>query len=147
MTGTAWAVSSASDSGCGTWIVIGLVAFGIWRCSSGGTDPGNGGASFSPSAEYGSGRFASSDELADMRADAEAHAVADLAYSSYQTESYAYGCTDDCSGHEAGWQWAAENEISDPGDCGGNSLSFEEGCMAFGEAVRERADQAVGDHE
>lgn len=48
-------------------------------------------------------------------------------------------CTDDCSGHEAGFQWAAEHEIADPGDCGGTSDSFIEGCQAFGEAVQERA--------
>jgi hypothetical protein len=40
-------------------------------------------------------------------------------------------CTGDCSGHEAGYQWASENDISDPSDCGGKSESFIEGCEAF----------------
>lgn len=44
-----------------------------------------------------------------------------------------YTCTEDCSGHEAGYEWAAENGISDPGDCGGNSNSFIEGCEAYAE--------------
>ena len=44
-----------------------------------------------------------------------------------------YGCTDDCSGHEAGYAWAEENGIDDPDTCGGNSQSFEEGCRAYAE--------------
>ena len=48
--------------------------------------------------------------------------------------SYAgYGCTVDCSGHEAGYDWAAENGIDDPDSCGGNSWSFVEGCRAYAE--------------
>jgi hypothetical protein len=44
-----------------------------------------------------------------------------------------YGCTVDCSGHEAGYQWAEDNGITDPDQCGGNSWSFEEGCRAYAE--------------
>lgn len=42
-----------------------------------------------------------------------------------------YPCTSDCSGHEAGYEWAETNGISDPDDCGGNSESFIEGCQAY----------------
>jgi hypothetical protein len=42
-----------------------------------------------------------------------------------------YECTDDCSGHEAGYNWAEENGIEDEGDCGGNSNSFIEGCQSY----------------
>ena len=42
-----------------------------------------------------------------------------------------YQCTDDCSGHEAGYQWAEEHDIDDPDDCDGNSESFIEGCQAY----------------
>ena len=42
-------------------------------------------------------------------------------------------CTSDCSGHEAGYEWAEENGISDPSDCGGNSTSFIEGCESYAE--------------
>jgi hypothetical protein len=38
------------------------------------------------------------------------------------------GCSEDCSGHEAGYEWAEEHDIRDPGDCDGNSQSFVEGC-------------------
>jgi len=48
-----------------------------------------------------------------------------------QQSFYGYLCSDDCSGHEAGYNWAAENGISDPSQCGGNSQSFIEGCEAF----------------
>ncbi len=83
------------------------------------------------------------DQLVDELADARAEARADLAASSYELESFAYGCTSDCSGHEAGWQYAADNGSEDTGDCFGNSLSFEEGCRAFVEEVEARAQQAV----
>jgi len=44
-----------------------------------------------------------------------------------------YECTDDCSGHEAGYNWAEEKGITDPSDCGGNSNSFIEGCQSYAE--------------
>lgn len=44
-----------------------------------------------------------------------------------------YDCTEDCSGHEAGYDWAGDNGVSDPDDCGGNSQSFVEGCRAYAE--------------
>lgn len=50
-------------------------------------------------------------------------------------------CRDDCSGHEAGYRWAEDNDIDDPDDCGGNSASFIEGCQAWAE------EQAQGDEE
>ena len=42
-----------------------------------------------------------------------------------------FGCTQDCSGHEAGYQWAQDHGITDESDCGGNSWSFQEGCVAY----------------
>lgn len=44
---------------------------------------------------------------------------------------HGYECTEDCSGHEAGYEWADENEINSIDDCGGNSNSFIEGCQAY----------------
>lgn len=52
-----------------------------------------------------------------------------------------YICTEDCSGHEAGFAWAQENDIADASDCGGNSQSFIEGCEAFAEERQEQADR------
>ena len=42
-------------------------------------------------------------------------------------------CTSDCSGHEAGYDWAEEKGITDPSNCGGNSNSFIEGCESYAE--------------
>lgn len=42
-----------------------------------------------------------------------------------------YPCTSDCSGHEAGYNWAEENGISSADECGGNSNSFIEGCESY----------------
>ena len=42
-------------------------------------------------------------------------------------------CIDDCSGHKAGYDWAEEQGITDPSDCGGNSNSFIEGCESYAE--------------
>ena len=57
-----------------------------------------------------------------------------------------YPCTQDCSGHEAGYNWAEQLGIEDPGDCGGNSDSFIEGCQAY--AVEHQEDEVnSGDDE
>lgn len=42
-----------------------------------------------------------------------------------------YPCTEDCSGHEAGYDWAEEKGIDNVDDCGGNSDSFIEGCQSY----------------
>lgn len=42
-----------------------------------------------------------------------------------------YSCTGDCSGHKAGYDWAAKKGIHNSGDCGGKSRSFIEGCKAY----------------
>ena len=52
-------------------------------------------------------------------------------------EFHGYECTVDCSGHQAGYDWAEQHDIDDEDDCGGNSESFIEGCKAF---VQENAE-------
>lgn len=44
-----------------------------------------------------------------------------------------YECTDDCSGHEAGYEWADENGITqdDVDNYSGNSDSFREGMQSY----------------
>lgn len=58
---------------------------------------------------------------------------------------HGYLCRVDCSGHEAGYEWAEENGITDPDDCGGNSESFIEGCRAY--AGEEGQNGGVMDEE
>lgn len=52
-----------------------------------------------------------------------------------------YPCTDDCSGHEAGYNWAENKGIESPDDCGGNSSSFIEGCKAYAEEQENENEQ------
>jgi hypothetical protein len=40
-------------------------------------------------------------------------------------------CTKDCSGHQAGYEWARKKGIKTPGQCGGKSNSFTEGCRIW----------------
>jgi hypothetical protein len=43
-----------------------------------------------------------------------------------------FECTDDCSGHAAGYKWANEHNIEDEANCPeSNSQSFHEGCIAY----------------
>ena len=58
-------------------------------------------------------------------------------------------CTFDCSGHQAGYDWAQRNAIADPDDCSGKSNSFIEGCRAAAEeeAADDNEDQNQTDKE
>ena len=49
----------------------------------------------------------------------------------HSVTSDTWECTGDCSGHNAGYEWASNNGITDPSDCGGKSVSFIEGCEAY----------------
>lgn len=40
-------------------------------------------------------------------------------------------CSDDCSGHIAGYQWAKKNQLDDPAKCGETLESFREGCVIY----------------
>jgi hypothetical protein len=58
-------------------------------------------------------------------------------------------CTSDCSGHEAGYNWAQDNGIDDETDCdtagdNSNSPSFAEGCRDY---VRENASNDDSDND
>src|SRR5690348_16577138 len=55
------------------------------------------------------------------------------------------GCTQDCSGHDAGYQWAQDHDVTDPDDCGGKSWSFEEGCRAYAEGRTQDDDDQSDD--
>ena len=70
-----------------------------------------------------------------------------LTSSAWAQYSGQYGCTQDCSGHNAGYEWAEQNDIADPDDCGGNSQSFIEGCQDYAEArqqeIQDQADEGM----
>lgn len=42
-----------------------------------------------------------------------------------------FRCTNDCSGHRAGYSWAKQKNHTNRSDCQSNSQSFIEGCWAF----------------
>jgi len=69
-------------------------------------------------------------------------AIEELQDQTYEDVMGTDECTEDCSGHNAGWEWAKEHEIFDPDNCGGNSDSFIEGCKAYGEEVERRASES-----
>ncbi|MER9531029.1 hypothetical protein NLY43_04365 [Mesorhizobium sp. C416B] len=50
-------------------------------------------------------------------------------------------CTEDCSGHKAGYDWAEQNQISNESDCSSNSQSFNEGCQTFVEDPSRGSDE------
>jgi hypothetical protein len=60
-----------------------------------------------------------------------------------------YECTDDCSGHQAGYEWAEEKGIYDENSCSTPSESFNEGCQSFieGGAGVVSTDDDDGDEE
>lgn len=53
-----------------------------------------------------------------------------------------FNCTVDCSGHEAGYNWADQHGIHNEEDCpDGNSQSFHEGCIAYTRDSNQGADE------
>ncbi|RUW77269.1 hypothetical protein EN786_25250 [Mesorhizobium sp. M4B.F.Ca.ET.143.01.1.1] len=50
-------------------------------------------------------------------------------------------CTEDCSGHKAGYDWAQQNQITDDSDCSSNSQSFNEGCQTYVEDPSRGSDE------
>ena len=58
-------------------------------------------------------------------------------YMIYPNYFHGYKCETDCSGHEAGYNWASTNNIEDEYYCSNESESFEEGCRIFVEELEE----------
>jgi hypothetical protein len=52
-------------------------------------------------------------------------------------------CTEDCSGHDAGFEWARDQGITDESECDGQSQSFIEGCEAYASAAEEDAGEEL----
>jgi len=71
---------------------------------------------------------------------ARENAASELAGTTYADAGQPYGCTEDCSGHEAGFEWAQENDVTDTSDCSGNSQSFVEGCEAYAEELQRKVE-------
>jgi hypothetical protein len=66
-----------------------------------------------------------------------------LAGASFEDVGDTSQCTEDCSGHYAGFNWAREQGVTDSSDCSGDSDSFVEGCEAYVDAREEAADEQL----
>lgn len=66
----------------------------------------------------------------------------EMAGETYEDVKGSADCTQDCSGHDAGFEWAKEHDIDDDGDCTGDSESFIEGCKAYVEELDRRTTEA-----
>jgi hypothetical protein len=54
-----------------------------------------------------------------------------------------YDCSDDCSGHAAGYRWAEAHSITAASDCPirGGAISFYEGCLVYVDDPYRGADE------
>lgn len=71
-------------------------------------------------------------------------AVSDLSGQTFQDVGDTSRCTEDCSGHDAGWQWAQDNDVTDSSGCSGSG-SFADGCEAYVEELDSRVGEARGE--
>jgi hypothetical protein len=85
---------------------------------------------------------ASGSSAPDSAETARQNAIDELEGETYEDVMGSGDCTQDCSGHNAGWEWAKTHEILDPDECSGNSDSFIDGCKAYGEEVERRASES-----
>jgi cellulase/cellobiase CelA1 len=115
------------------WKLIAVAAFlPILMSACGGTSESSGSG-------YRHADDASSESEFDEDT-ARDRAVDDLSYESYSSIGQPYGCTDDCSGHDAGFEWAKQAGVTD-GSCYSDSASFNEGCQAYADAIEEKIDE------
>jgi|GEM_PF-3107760 len=75
------------------------------------------------------------------------NAADDLSDANYEDVADTSQCTQDCSGHDAGFEWARNHDISDAADCGGDSQSFIEGCQAYVTTLDDQADDELSDDQ
>lgn len=70
--------------------------------------------------------------------------TAEIQSGTYQDTYGDEGCTSDCSGHEAGFEWAREQGITSEDDCsshGDSEGSFAQGCRAYVQAEEHAEDE------
>ncbi len=114
-----------------------LLSLAACTCTAPGADPDDDGTAL---ATRTARRTFDEDRARERAAD-------DLTGETFESVGSVYSCTEDCSGHEAGFEWARNHEITDASECGGQSQSFAEGCQAYGEAIEERVEAARTEHD
>src|SRR4030081_1804002 len=60
-------------------------------------------------------------------------------------EFHGFSCPGDCGGHEAGYAWAREREVTREAQCQRSSVAFYEGCAAWAREYRSGYDRARTD--
>ena len=138
-------MATNDDSGWGVWLLIAAAGLGIYSCSHKSPEAKASAeqAVVAGDAPAPSGLDSVAAAVNPVRGDFNEDRAGEAArdYLSGETYEGAVGsadCTDDCSGHEAGWQWA-----KDGNDCGnGDSDSFNAGCQAYADAAEERVKEA-----
>jgi hypothetical protein len=110
-----------------------VVALGVAGCGS-ATEASSSGSSTSAVALSDGKPAVDEDEAHDRAVDA----VADQTFDDVGDTG---SCTEDCGGHDAGFEWAKENDVTDSSECGGKSQSFIEGCEAYAQAVDDEAEK------
>ena len=72
---------------------------------------------------------------------ARSDAASELSGQTFQDVGDTTRCTEDCSGHDAGFQWAQDNDVTDSSECSGSG-SFEDGCAAYVEELDQKVEEA-----
>lgn len=123
-------------------LLLGFLAATLSACSGSDSTPSSGGS--------GGGYYAAADvtDEDEEREPFDEDAAREAAEEEIGSDTYAgigmpYGCTDDCSGHEAGFAWRRDNGYV----TSGNSNSFREGAQAFEDAVDERVEEMEAEYE
>lgn len=87
--------------------------------------------------------LANREELAENAKEAARSAAHDaMMGQSYEDYFGDADCTGGCDGHNAGFAYAQENDMTDPSSCDGNSQSFIDGCSAFGTEIDNKGEAA-----
>lgn len=128
-------VLQMSDSSGGNLLLVGLFVLAVYKCS--GSEKEVAVDEYYVSSEEHSRPAFDEDAARDAAKD-------ELTSQTYSDIGSPYGCTSDCSGHEAGFAWAADGN-EDHGTS--RSLSFDEGQQAYSEAVDERVEEMRSEYE
>ena len=115
-------------SGKGVWLVLFLVGAGYWAMRDSTHNSTTATTAYSVDAD-------SADADSTNANSSNVHNP-DEDQSEDSKEFHGYPCTQDCSGHEAGYNWAEQHSINDVDSCDqagetSNSPSFAEGCKAY----------------
>lgn len=104
-------------------------------------------SSYRLTGEYTDDEEAGAEAIEEDREPFDEDAAREEAERQVESDSYAgigapYGCTSDCSGHEAGFEWRRDNGYV----TAGNSRSFEEGAQAFEDEVDSKVEEMEDDY-